>query len=131
MQWSDWFCMPKRKLLQHIYCQNTASAATAHGAFPKRFIVPNLYAIFTTKSLFLWSNSKGQTISEWICEVIVSPKIRTNNCQDFCPVLWGQISWQFFVRILGETMSSYIHSEINWPLTYEKIRRGICYVFYK
>ena len=43
------FVCPKRKLLQPTYCQNTASAATAHGAFPKRFIVPNLYAIFTTK----------------------------------------------------------------------------------
>ena len=30
--------------------------------------------------------SKGQTISEWIYEVIVSPKIRVKNCQDFCPV---------------------------------------------
>ena len=30
--------------------------------------------------------TKGQTISEWIYEVIVSPKIRTKNCQDFCPV---------------------------------------------
>ena len=29
---------------------------------------------------------KGQTISEWIYEVIVSPKIQTKNCQDFCPV---------------------------------------------
>ena len=28
----------------------------------------------------------------------------------------GQKSWQFFVHILGETMTSYIHSEINWPL---------------
>ena len=30
--------------------------------------------------------TKGQLISEWIYEVIVSPKIRTKNCQDFCPV---------------------------------------------
>ena len=29
---------------------------------------------------------KGQLISEWIYEVIVSPKIRTKNCQNFCPV---------------------------------------------
>ena len=28
---------------------------------------------------------KGQTIKEWIYEVIVSPKIRTKNCQVFCP----------------------------------------------
>ena len=29
--------------------------------------------------------TKGQIISEWIYEVIVSLKIRTKNCQDFCP----------------------------------------------
>ena len=31
-------------------------------------------------------NPKGQLISECIYEVIVSPKIRMKNCQDFCPV---------------------------------------------
>ena len=51
-------------------------------------------------------NSKAQLISEWIYEVIVSPKIQTKNCQDFCPHYTGQKSWQFFVRILGETMTS-------------------------
>jgi hypothetical protein len=29
--------------------------------------------------------SKGQLISEWIYEVIVSPKISTKNFKDFCP----------------------------------------------
>ena len=28
----------------------------------------------------------------------------------------GQKAWQFFVHILGETMTSEIHSEIYWPL---------------
>ena len=37
-------------------------------------------------SVFLSFVTKGQTISEWIYEVIVSPKIRTKNCQDFCPL---------------------------------------------
>ena len=33
-----------------------------------------------------WSPfAKGQLISEWIYEVIVSPKIKKKNCQDFCP----------------------------------------------
>ena len=32
------------------------------------------------------TGSKDQTISEWIYEVIVSPKIWTKDCQDFCPV---------------------------------------------
>ena len=49
---------------------------------------------------------KGQLISEWIYQVIVSPKIQTKNCQDFCPHYTGQKFWQFFVRILGETMTS-------------------------
>ena len=35
---------------------------------------------------------------------------------DFCPVVWGQKSWQFLVHIFGETMTSEIHSEIYWPL---------------
>ena len=30
--------------------------------------------------------AKDQTISEWIYEVIVFPKIWTKNCQDFCPL---------------------------------------------
>ena len=34
-------------------------------------------------SSFMNVEIKGQTISEWIYEVIVSPKIQTENCQDF------------------------------------------------
>ena len=64
-----------------------------------------------------WRFAKGPLISEWIYEVIVSPKIRTKNCQDFCPHYTGQKSWQFFVCILEETMTSWIHSENNWPLS--------------
>ena len=30
---------------------------------------------------------KGQLNSEWIYEVIVSPKMPTKNYQDFCPTL--------------------------------------------
>ena len=53
--------------------------------------------------------TKGQKISEWIYEVIVSPKIWTKYCKDICPVLChttGQKSLQFLVHILGETMTS-------------------------
>ena len=32
------------------------------------------------------NHSKCHLFSEWIYEVIVSPKIRTKNCRDFCPV---------------------------------------------
>ena len=34
---------------------------------------------------WLMPAAKGQLISELIYEVIISPKIRTKNCQDFCP----------------------------------------------
>jgi hypothetical protein len=43
----------------------------------------------------------------------------TKYCKDFYPVLChttGQKSLQFLVHILGETMTSSIHSEIYWPL---------------
>ena len=33
----------------------------------------------------LWKGTKGQLNSEWIYEVIVSPKIPTKNYIDFCP----------------------------------------------
>jgi hypothetical protein len=36
--------------------------------------------------------TKGQTISELIIEIIVSPKIRTKNCQDCCSHYTGQKS---------------------------------------
>ena len=36
--------------------------------------------------------------------------------QGFLPSLTGLKSLQFFVRFLGEILSSQIHSEINWPL---------------
>ena len=49
-------------------------------------------------------STKGQTISEWIYEVIVSPKIRTKNCQDFCPPLLTRAlhlcSWHFISNYL-------------------------------
>ena len=88
-------------------------------------------------------NPKGQIKSEWIYEVIVTPKMQTKNYKDFCPskqtriiakqtayfhqkitkksatilvCLVGQKSLQFFVCILGETMTSWINSEFKWPL---------------
>ena len=35
---------------------------------------------------------------------------------NICLHTTGQKSWQFFVHILGEMMTSLIHSEIYWPL---------------
>ena len=43
-----------------------------------------------------FNSTKGQLISEWIYEVILSPKIQTKKCQNFCPV--------YLVR--AETMTS-------------------------
>ena len=37
-----------------------------------------------------YSYTKGQLISEWIYELIVSSKIRTKNCKDFCPDSQGR-----------------------------------------
>ena len=65
------------------------------------------------------ADAKDQYISEWIYEVPVSPKIWTKYCKDFSPVLChtiGQKSLQFLLHVLGERMTSWIHSEIYWPL---------------
>ena len=77
--------------------------------------------------------AKGQLISEWIYEIIVSPKMQTKNYKDFCPTKQTRIiakktaynhqkstkksvtilvclvvkkSGKFWVGILGETMIS-------------------------
>ena len=51
-------------------------------------------------------DTKDQLNSEWIYEVIVSPKMPTKNVKDFCPTLLpGQKSLKFLVGILGETMT--------------------------
>ena len=52
-----------------------------------------------------WRVSKGQYISEGIYEVIISPKIRTKNCKDFCPVL-KHSTGQKFLQYLVQTMTS-------------------------
>ena len=48
----------------------------------------------------IWQSAlKGQLNSEWIDEVIVSPKMPTNNFLDFCPgsLLVGRAEiWKFF-----------------------------------
>ena len=52
---------------------------------------------------------KGQLNSEWIYEVIVSPKMPTKHYQDFCPesLLEGRTeTFKFLVGILGEMMTS-------------------------
>ena len=53
------------------------------------------FPIWITKST-ICRFAKGQLISEWIYQIIVSPKIRSKNCQDFCFHYTGQNSWQFF-----------------------------------
>ena len=53
--------------------------------------------------------AKGQLNSEWIYEVIVSPKMPTKNFSDFWPggLLEGRAEiWEILAGILGETMTS-------------------------
>ena len=41
----------------------------------------------------------GQLISEWSYEFIISPKMQTKNCKDFCPTIQTRIValfWWFF-----------------------------------
>ena len=77
----------------------------------------NIHTLESNEKISIFA--KGQWISEWIYEVIVSPKIWTKYCKDFCPVVWhstGQKSLQYLVHILGETITSKFHSEIYQSL---------------
>ena len=61
------------------------------------------------KQSFTFEATKGQLNSEWIYEVIVSPKMPTKNYRDIC-----QLPVQIFV-IFGWYFRR-MHSEFNWPL---------------
>ena len=43
------------------------------------------YNSMTSLLMHTVAHSKGQLNSEWIYEVIVSPKMQTKNYKDFCP----------------------------------------------
>ena len=47
-----------------------------------------------------WRYTKGQLNSEWIYEVIVSPKIQTKNYKNFCPSIQTRIVALFFSNFL-------------------------------
>ena len=49
-----------------------------------------------------WVVHKGQLCSEWIFDVIVSPKMQTKNCKDFCPTKQTRI----LALIFGEFLVS-------------------------
>ena len=53
------------------------------------------------------STTKGQYISELIYEVIVSPKIWTQNCKDFCPVVWHSTGQKFLLFFIKSNFSSF------------------------
>ena len=57
----------------------------------------------------VYTTTKGQLNSEWIYEVIVSPKISTKNYRDFCrgSLLDGRAEISVILGwILGEMMAS-------------------------
>ena len=72
-------------------------------SFPLKYVARILHLHLDTNGVTVVKSvtgnllTKGQLFSEWIYEVIVSPKKRTKNCQDFCPVLWEQKSWRFLL----------------------------------
>ena len=67
------------------------------------FLLPHCY--FTWLKLLKWALSKGQLNSEWIYEVIVSPKIQTKNYKDFCSTKQTRIVALFLVILLVRVSS--------------------------
>ena len=51
-----------------------------------------------------------------VYEAVALPKIWTKIFEKFCPDTIGQNFSIFFVNILGNAMTSYVHSGFSWPL---------------
>ena len=71
----------------------------------------------------LWSFkvcNKGQLNSEWIYEVIISPKIQTKNYKDFCPTKQ--------TRIVAKK-TAYTHQKITKTKCYDSCLYGRAEIF--
>ena len=69
----------------------------------------NLNNLEVTDGPNIWGHTKGQLNSEWIYEVIFSPKMPAKNFKDFChgSLLEGKAEiLQIFDWHLAETMAS-------------------------
>ena len=73
---------------------------------------------------------KDKLNSNWIYEGIVSSKMWTKKFERRISTLKvykrvGKKSFKFLVCILGETMTSWIHSESNWPLGFKTAMKSL------
>ena len=107
---SDWLkkllqCRPKKKP-SHRQCQssfflniimNPASKIASTNWIDNKWRETNWKGLVGVNPDPVGRPTKGQFFSEWIYGVIVSPKIRSKNCQIHCPHYTGQKSWQFFL----------------------------------
>ena len=64
------------------------------------------YAFEKRKNIF--PRAKGQLNSEWIYEVIVSPKMQTQNYKDFCPTIQTRIVVLYFGDFLVSAGSFFL-----------------------
>ena len=74
-EWEDWRTKARKEAVVEAETNERTKAASKLSEMCKALKVEE----------FFWGDPKGQLNSEWIYEVIVSPKIPTKNCRDFCP----------------------------------------------
>ena len=100
----NWLCASVRKFCWAMVLGCTRLIECSGYFFLVQLTLCTLYNL--TKNTIVNVPTKGQLNSEWIYEVIVSPKMPTKHLKDFCPgsLLEGRAEiLQFF-------------SEFNWPL---------------
>ena len=87
-----------QKSNRYVWKKN-ANSEIVSSHFKGQLISKCLFAAFNSSKKWMKTIrlSKGQLNSEWIYEVIISPKMQTNNCQDFWPHYTGQMSWHLFI----------------------------------
>ena len=106
-----------RMKFESAFCLTNESRAESIFASKLLTTIFKVYWTFTmyTRHASELVTTKGQEISEWVYEVVALPQIRKilpyNIRADFS---------NFFIFILGNARSSYIHSEISRPLAKSK-----------
>ena len=53
------------------------------------YLMIKMGEVFDINQQIVFLLANGQLNSEWIYEVIVSPKMQTKNYKDFCPIIWN------------------------------------------
>ena len=104
------FCVDFSQSCRKLACQKLLNSIFPHFNFDMTQRIFSAHLLRSVLRPVGEHTIKGQLISEWIYEVIVSPKIRMKNWLDFCPVGAQDRDLVLFV---GDSSQSEKHFDIK------------------